>query len=386
MEKRRRNFHVSALKRKIMLTLMEHPKVAFSQILKALKWIDGNIYEDHQNTHVYIIPAGIFQQIRIELKNTVGKKVARSLLYHLNQSSADSIIKDAIEQDFKGKDLFRYFLGIMGLFGWGFSEQWDFDPEIGSGTITISNFPKSNSIQPEPVHDDFAGIIARALQMSYGGNYEVTEINCCEMAEDAVDCSYEIKPLGEQSRAMGSKAEMQNVDELDAKQIANPEEFDNIISRFSMPENGILMLGHDGTPKRVVIKDVPSINSMFLKTADLLGWKTVGPVCFRVGRNHVINELAGNDKIDLDFIQDYFRQLSYFGWGLFDVQPIDEKYHVIVRNHAFSAGFPVQQTATDYLVGGIINGLFERLKGKRVAVKELACQAKGEGQCLFEVT
>jgi predicted hydrocarbon binding protein len=377
---------VSTIKRKLYLTLIEHPKVVFSQILKSLKWVDGNVYEEHQNTHLYIFPAEIFQEIRLEIRNTVGKKVAYNLLYSLNQLSADLIIKDAIEQNFNSKDLFRYFLGIMGLFGWGFSKQFDFDPETGNGMITISNFPKLNINQIEPVHDDFAGIIARALQLSFGGNYDVHEITCCEMTSEALDCSYQIKPLAEKSRRIESKAEIQHVEELDVKEVINPEEFNSFIGQLSMPENGVLMLEENGTFKRIVIKDVQSINSMFLKTADLIGWKTMGSICFRVGRNHVIKELEGKGQIDLEFVHNYLHRLTLFGWGFFDIQANESKYHLMFWKHPFTTGFPPQQSATDYLVGGIINGLFELLEGKRVNVKEVECMAKGDNRCLFEVT
>ena len=275
--------------------------------------------------------------------------------------------------------------GSPSNFGWGFTKQFDFDPESGNGMITIACFPKCNNIQIEPVHDDFAGIIARALQLSFGGNHDIHEINCCEMAHEALECSYQIKPLVERFRGMESKAEMQHVAELDAKTITNPEDFNSFIGQLSMPENGVLMLDDKGAFKRIVIKDVLSINSMFLKTADLIGWKTIGPVCFRVGRNHVIKEHEGKSQIDLEFIREYLRRLSMFGWGLFDIQASENKYHVMFWNHPFTTGFPPQQTATDYLVGGIINGLFELLKGKRVIVKEVECLAKGDNRCLFEV-
>lgn len=376
---------MSTIKKKLYLTLIEHPKVVFSQILKGLKCVDGNVYEEHQNTHLYIFPAEIFQEIRLEIRNTVGKKLACNLLYSLNQLSADLIIKDAIEQNFNSKDLFRYFLGIMGLFGWGFSKQFDFDPETGNGMITITNFPKLNIIQIEPVHDDFAGIIARALHLSFGENYDVKEITCCEMSSEALDCSYQINPLAEKSRGMESKAEIQNIEEFDAERITNSEEFNSFIGQLSMPENGVLMLEENGAFKRIVIKDVQSINSMILKTADLIGWKTMGSICFRVGRNHVIKELEGKGQIDLEFIRDYLHRLTLFGWGLFDIQTSDGKYHVMFWNHPFTVGFPPQQIATDYLVGGIINGLFELLEGKRVNAKEVECLAKGDNRCLFEV-
>jgi predicted nucleic acid-binding protein len=67
---------LSAIKRKLFLRLIEHPKLVFSQILKALKWKGGLAYEDHQDTHLYILPAEILQEIRIELRNTVGKKLS----------------------------------------------------------------------------------------------------------------------------------------------------------------------------------------------------------------------------------------------------------------------------------------------------------------------
>lgn len=51
--------------------LIEHPKVVFSQVLKGLKWKDGNVYEDHQDTHLYIVPAEIFQEIRMELRSGI---------------------------------------------------------------------------------------------------------------------------------------------------------------------------------------------------------------------------------------------------------------------------------------------------------------------------
>lgn len=307
------------------------------------------------------------------------------MLYHLNQSSAESIIKDAMEQDFKGKDLFRYFLAVISLFGWGSSEQFDFDPETGCGTIIITHFPKLSIAQSEPIHDDFAGIIARALELSFSGKYDVIETKCCEMTTEGQECSYQIKPAAEGYQGMESKVEVQHIDRLDTKTMKNPEEFDKFVTQFSMPEDGILLLGENDELKRIVIKDVASINSMFLKTADLIGWKTIGSVCFRVGRDHVLKELKGKDRIDIEFIQDYLKKLTLFGWGFFDLQTGEGKYHVVLWNNPFTSGFPMQQFSTDYLVGGIICGLFEILKKTRVSVKELECTAKGDSRCLFEV-
>nr|MDO8113223.1 V4R domain-containing protein [Candidatus Sigynarchaeota archaeon] len=378
---------MSVLKRKLYLSLIEHPKLIQKQIFKALKWKDGNVYEDHQNTHMYILPAGIFQEIRIELRNTIGKKLARNLLYSLNQLSADAIIKDAIEQDFKGKELFKYFCAIMSLFGWGYAEHLDFDSSTGNGTITISRFPQSNIPQQEPVHDDFAGILARAFELSYGGKYEVKETKCSEMAGGGQECTYQIIPLKEGTQVMGSKVDVLQIEKLDAKSIVNPEEFDKLIDQLSMPENGVLMLGEKSAARRLVIKDVASINSMFLKTADLLGWKTMGPVLFRVGRSHLLKDLPSTERMDIAAIKAYLRKLTLFGWGIFDVaQKGESTYHVVLTRNPFTAGMPLQQVATDYLIGGFISGMFESLAGKRVTVKETECAVKGDKHCLFEVS
>ncbi|MBN2152714.1 MAG: hypothetical protein JW839_14780 [Candidatus Lokiarchaeota archaeon] len=378
---------MSAIKRKLYLGLIEHPKLVFSQVLKGIKWKDGNVYEDHQNTQLYILPAGIFPEIRIELRNTLGKKLARNLLYSLNQSSADTVIKDAIDQEFKGKDLFKYFCAVMSLFGWGFAERIDFDASTRSGTVVIARFPQSNLPQAEPVHDDFAGIIARAIELTYEGKFDVKETKCCEVAGAGHECTYEIMPLKQGAQVMDSKVEVRPLARWDAKGIENPEDFARFMDQVSMPENGVLMLGEKDAAKRIVIKDVESINSMFLKTANLLGWKTVGPVLFRVGRNHLLNDLAGAGRMDVASIKGYLRRLTLFGWGNFEVEQAGEgAYRVALTRNPFTAGLPPQPVATDYLIGGFISGLFESLAGGRVNVKEVECAAKGDGRCLFEVS
>ena len=377
---------MSLIKRKLFLKFIEHPKLVFTQILKALKWQDGRVYEDHQNSHLFILPAEILAEIRLELQSIVGKKVAKNMLYNLNQLSADAIIKDAIEQDFKEKDLLRYFLAIMSLFGWGSAEQFEFDPVTGKGIVSISRFPQSSKPQPEPVHDDFSGILARALELSYGKKCEVREISCCEMGKGDV-CTYEIQPITEGSPAMVSKIDIQDQAKLDAKNISSPPDFERLIEQISMPESGVLVYGEKNALKRLIIKDVASINSMFLKTADLIGWKTIGPICFRVGRNTALNEIAKKKPLDLKKITDYLQELSYFGWGLFNLEDKGSGiYYVIVTNSPFTAGFPIQQTATDYLLAGVLEGLFEALEGNRVNVKEVECTAKGDKRCLFEIT
>jgi predicted hydrocarbon binding protein len=292
-----------------------------------------------------------------------------------------------MEQDFKEKDVLRYFLAIMALFGWGFAEQMEFDPVTGTGTIKIARFPKLIAAQPDPVHDDFSGILARAFQLSFGGKYDVKEMNCCEMTPTGQECVYQIHPLKEGSRGMESKAEVQQVDKVDTKKIENPLEFDKLMDQFSMPESGVLMVGGKPVAKRIVIKDVASINSMFLKTADLIGWKTMGPVCFRVGRNYMLKDMGSKEKIEIKDVEDYLRKLSYFGWGIFEVQKKPgSTYLVVLTNNPFTSGFLAQQVSTDYLVGGFISGLFELLEGKRVNVKEIECVAKGDKRCVFEVT
>nr|MDO8084725.1 V4R domain-containing protein [Candidatus Sigynarchaeum springense] len=377
---------MSALKRKLYLSLIEHPKLVFSQVLKGIKWQDGNVYEDHQNTHIYIIPADIFPEIRIELRNTVGKKLARNLLYSLNQLSADTVIKDAIDQEFKGKDLFKYFCAVMSLFGWGFAEHIDFDPSVG-GLVTITHFPQSSTTQPEPVHDDFAGIIARALALTYEKKYEVKETKCCEMMGTGPECTYQITPLKEGTQTLGSKVDVKHFEKLDAKNIVNPEDFDKLIDQMAMPENGVLMLGEKDSAKRVVIKDVESINSMFLKTADLIGWKTIGPILFRVGRNHLLKDIGSTSRMDVEAIKIYLHKLTLYGWGIFEIKQTGEgTYQVVLTKNPFTAGFPVQQAATDYLIGGFLSGMFESLACGRVTVKEIECSAKGDGRCLFEVS
>ncbi len=370
----------------MFLKFIEHPKLVFAQILKALKWQNGRVYEDHQNQHLFIFPADILADIRLELQTIVGKKVAKNLLYNLNQLSADAIIKDAIEQDFKERDLLRYFLAIMALFGWGSSDLLEFDPATGKGIVTIARFPQSEKPQLEPVHDDFSGILARALELSYGQKLEVRETKCCEMGAGQT-CTYEIQPLTEGTHALESKIDVQAQAKLDVKAINSPAEFDKLVDQFSMPESGVLVFGEKDALKRLIIKDVASINSMFLKTADLIGWKTIGPICFRVGRNAAIKELSAKKPLDLKKVKEYLHQLSLFGWGMFELQ---EKgpgiYHMIVTNSPFSVGFPVQQTATDYLLGGVLEGTFEIFSGKRVNVKELECTAKGQKNCLFEIS
>ncbi len=377
---------MSAIKRKLFLKFIEHPKLVFAQILKALKWQNGRVYEDHQNQHLFIFPAEILQEIRIELQAIVGKKVAKSMLYNLNQLSADAIIKDAIEQDFKGKDLLRYFLAIMALFGWGSAEQFEIDPATGKGILIIARFPQSTKPQSEPVHDDFSGIVARALELSFNKKYEVKETKCCEMGPGQV-CTYEIQPLTEGAHALESKVNVEDQAKLDAKAISSPVEFEKLVDQMSMPEGGVLMFGERDALHRLIIKDVASINSMLLKTADLIGWKTIGPICFRVGRNTALHDLAAKKPLDLKKVKDYLQQLSYFGWGLFELQDKGAGvYHVIVTNTPFTVGFPLQQTATDYLVGGVLEGAFETFAGKRVNVKELECTAKGDKRDLFEVS
>ncbi|HMF32255.1 MAG TPA: V4R domain-containing protein [Candidatus Lokiarchaeia archaeon] len=366
---------------------MEHPKLVFNQILKSLKWETGRIYEDHQNSLLYVVPADIFQEIRIEMRAIVGSKVAKSLLYGLNQISADMIIQDGKEMGFAGNDLLRYFLAIMTLFGWGDVKSIEFNPDECEGSLTLARFPQSRVLQTEPVHDDFSGILARAIDLSFGKQCSVAEVSCCEVARDTHECIYEIHSTPASSGTLESQVEVESIGKTDAKLIPVTAEFEEFRNRFSMPEDGVLMLSEGDKLERIVVKDVVSINSMLLKTADIIGWKTIGAMVYRVCRNYVIHDLEGRDSLTLDDIRDYLHKFSLFGWGLFEVQDEGgDAYQVTLENAPFTAGFPLQQTATDYLVGGLLAGLFEKLIKSQVTVKELECTAKGDPHCVFDVT
>jgi hypothetical protein len=66
-----------------MLSFMEHPKLISRKILDSIKWKDGNLFEDHQNTKLYIMPIDLLQKVRRELITILGIKVAKNLLYYL---------------------------------------------------------------------------------------------------------------------------------------------------------------------------------------------------------------------------------------------------------------------------------------------------------------
>lgn len=386
---------MSSLVKNLYLKFMEHPAMVFSKILKSLRWERGNVYENHQNTHVYIFPARIFQEIRLEVRAILGSKVARPVLYNFNQMSAEAIVRDGREMGFEGTKLIRYFLAVLALFGWGFVEEFEFDPDTSRGQVRVQNFPKSGEVQPEPVHDDFRGIFARVLELVHHGQYQLIETACCEM-EGTAACIYEVSMGVDPEALLQSPVTLQPETSVDAKSIPKNKAFKSFLKQFSMPENGVLVFASPGMPgvDRVVIKDVASINSMFLQTADLLGWKTVGPIVFRVARNFVLNTLPAARAFSREALEAYLQHLTWFGWGEFTLQQGGAgtsaegvECVVTLENAPFTRGFPARtRVPTDYLVRGLLSGLFERHLGARVRVTETACVAMGAPRCEFAVT
>ncbi len=365
---------------------MEHPALAYSQVLKALKWHDGRVYEDHQNTPLYIIPAPVFQNIRLELREVVGKRVAESILYPFNQLSADTIIRDGKGFGFHDMELVRYFLAIMALFGWGFASEFEFDPESKRGTIIIQDFPTSGSCQDEPVHDDFRGILARALQLAFGGEYTLTELSCCEIEGSHETCVYDIRPVERDQAALSSKMELVRVPPVDAKNFPKNTQFRDFRRQLKMPKNGVLELENETGSLRVVIKDLASINSMILKTIDLIGEKTVGGAIFRVGRSAILRQFQTIPKLDLSTIRKYLAELSLFGWGLFEILEMgDGTTEIVLQNSPFVHGFPRVEYSADFLIRGVLMGLFEKTTDRRAQVTEIECEARGDSQCRFRI-
>ncbi|MHA1733406.1 MAG: V4R domain-containing protein [Promethearchaeota archaeon] len=366
---------------------MEHPARAYHALLKSLRWDAGRVYEDHQHTRLYIMPAGIVQEVRLELRETVGSKVAGSILYEFNRLSADAIVRDARGIGFKGRDLARYFFAIMALFGWGFVTEFELDEDSGRGTLVLENFPKSARPQREAVHDDFRGIFARALELVYGREFSVVETSCCEIDGSRDTCIYDIRPRAGERPVLGSGVSLTPVEPVDAKAIPKNREFRNLVKRISMPENGVLVLDDAHGGERVVIKDVASINSMVLKTADLIGWKTVGGALFRVGREHGLRGFGDARLSTIDDIKAHLELLGFFGWGLVELAPGGGgKYNISVKNSPFVEGIPPDaESGVCLLLKGVLSGMFEKVTGKRVRVEEVECVAKGDASCRFSI-
>ncbi|GAB4307841.1 MAG: hypothetical protein Kow0069_05690 [Promethearchaeota archaeon] len=386
---------MSGVKRSIYLKFLKHPSLVSGVILKSLRWRDGNVWENHQNTQVYVVPAQVFAEIRKELRATVGAKVASSILYTFNQASADSIVRDAEAMGFNPEQRLRYFLAVMALFGWGFAIS-NLDPETGEGELVLRDFPRdelAEEREPEPVHDDFRGILARALHLCYGTHHDVREVDCCESVDDPRTCRFVVSATTTPPRELERRACVEPLPEVDAGSIPKDPEFRNFRKRLKMAENGVLVLGPgapeaepapETTEERVVIKDVLSINAMFAQAADLLGWATVGPVVFRVGRNYALNAVSGRSSVDEGDVDAYLRKFTLCGWGNFSAAPKEgsapRQWVVTLENSAFCAGLPsTTGEPVDYLVRGLLAGLYEAATGTRVVVRETACAATATG-------
>lgn len=370
---------MSKIKRKLMLSFLERPKMVSKIILKSIKWKDGNLYENHQNTLIYILPADLLQRIRREMIATVGMDLAQNLLYHLNQLSADMIIRDAEDMDFKGHDKIRYFCAIMSIFGWGDCSNFTYDPDSKTGVIIMRDFPVIKQEYKVPIHYDFCGITARVIKLVYDDDVIVEETECAADGSDI--CRLIIKPPSLAESRAAANLDLENFADFDVKALKDVEEFIALRDKIRMTEPGVLMLDEDN---RIVIKDVISINSMIKANFDNLGRKMVGGVLYRCARESEFP--FATQCCEIDEIRAVLKNLSFLGWGQYNLEDVDDMFTVRVQNSPFTRGIPDGEFPVCYIIGGTLHQIFEKyLKTSKIMVKETSCICCGASECVFEI-
>lgn len=358
---------------------MEHPKLISRKILDSIKWKDGNLFEDHQNTQLYIMPIDLLQKVRRELITILGIKVAKNLLYYLNKYSADLIIHDADELGFKEDEKVRYFFAIMALFGWGNVAEYSFDKAKSTGKFIMQNFPEINERVDYPIHFDFCGIVSRIIELVYNQQVLVREIKCIATGSDC--CEYEILPNLEQSDQKFNLA-LANIPMIDAKTIPSHEEYEKMLNTISMETEGVLLIDNKD---RVIIKDIVSINSMINAISKQIGAKTLGAICYRMGKDtkfHFPLECSTIDELTAILFK-----ISLMDWGLFSVSKSEQgNYKITLKNSPFVIGLEKQESPICYVVAGVLHKIFEYfISGKKLIVKETKCVAIGYNECEFEI-
>ncbi|MBD3353274.1 MAG: hypothetical protein GF364_17470 [Candidatus Lokiarchaeota archaeon] len=371
---------MSSIKRKLMLMFLKHPKMVSNNILNSIHWKDGNLFEDHQNTQVYILPADFLSLVKRELIEIVGNKVSKVLIYYLNQYSADLIVKDAKEMGFMRFDIIKYFCSIMALFGWGHPSTFIFNPESSAGTIKLYNFPSVSELFESPVHYEFAGIAARVIKLVYNIDVGIEETKCIAMGEEF--CEFNISAVDPEKYKPKFDLELEKVQQINAESIPRYIKFKKFLDSISMDETGVLNT-QDGY--RVIIKDVISINSMMNAFSDTLGAKTLGGILYRCGMSlkfpfdsvcHTIGDL--NQLLE---------RISLLGWGKFRLIKQDQNEFIIeLENSAFTLGLPIGEHATCHVISGLLHNVIENYLCKKIlVVKEEKCKAKGDNICRFNV-
>ncbi len=380
-----RGFGTSLIRRKLMLKFMEHPKLVFKTIMHSLKWQNGSIYENHQNNHLFILPADAIQMIRREILNIIGPVASKNLLYYLNQLSADFIMKDAEDMGFMKKEKLQYFFAIMTLFGWGDIIDWNYDEVTKMGIIKIVNFPKPSEPFSYPVHFDFAGICARAIELVYNDKVLVQEVLCTEVS--GIECHYKIAPIDPLIPVPAFKIFFEPTEKIDASLIPDYDPFEKFLDALSMPEKGILMVNERN---RYVIKDVLSINSMIHANAEILGGKTIGAIIYRCARG--MKFYFSVPCQNLSDVRSVLNNLSLMGWGLFELIETSEgsdnakrSFKVLVKNSVFSASVPKGGATMCYGIAGVLHSIFEEFLKVQIRVKEEKCVVKGDPICEFQI-
>ena len=375
---------MSIIKRKLMLKFIEHPKLIYKKILESIKYFEGNLFENHQNTMLYILPADLLQIIRRELINTVGLNVAKNLLYDLNQLSADTIIQDAEDMGFKGIENVRYFFSIMALFGWGDGFNFKFDPETSTGNVILKNFPIVDQNAKFQLHYDFAGIMARMFKIVFDKDLFVEEVLCKSKGDEY--CEFKIYPMREEEKQKQNlskyKQTVAQVSKKDAKSFPPFETFDKFIDEITMDEVGVLKYKGES---RLVIKDVQSINSMVYAVSSILGRKTMGAILYRCGMR---TKLPFTTQVKtLDDLKDSLSKLSLFGLGIFEVINNDsQNIKIILKNSPFAIGLPTEDTPICWVMAGILHQIIQNYLDKKIlSIKEVECIATGKDKCVFEI-
>lgn len=362
-----------------MLTFLERPKMISKMILKSIKWKNGNLFENHQNTLLYILPADLLQKIRREMINMVGIKIAQNLLYDLNQLSADLIIADAEDMKFEGFEKIRYFCSIMALFGWGDCSDFHYDHETKTGSVILKDFPKLENPTNQVVHYDFCGITARIIKIVYNDVVVVEETQCA--ATGAAFCKFIIKPDTAHSQRMSTDLHLQNFPTYDASDLDDVKKFLQFRDNIKMVDPGILRYENRN---RIVIKDVISINSMINANFKNLGRKMVGGLLYRCAKDVKMPFSTG--ATTFEEIQEILDKCSLMGWGNFEITSDGEDFKVKLMNSPFTRGFPKGDVPVCFIAGGLLHQIFQNYYDTpKILIKETSCEALGDPFCLFEI-
>jgi len=375
-----------------MLKFIEHPKLIYKKILKSVRYYEGNLYEDHQNAQLYMLPADLLQIIRRELINTVGLNVAKNLLYELNQFSADAIISDAEEFGFKGMEKVRYFFSIMALFGWGDGFGFEYNETNLNGKVVLKNFPIIDQKVEYVLHYDFAGLMARMFKLVFDHDVFIEEIKCKAKGDE--NCEFKITPISEDVRKKQEtiKYNKQKImlPKIDVKSAHSFKLFDELLDNISMSEVGVLKYKDK---YRVVIKDVQSINSMVNAVSQILGRKTMGAIQYRCGMQTLLPSIFEFNP--RESLQEALNKLSLLGLGKYNViegintsneSTSNGNLKIEVQNSPFGAGIPIKDKPICWVISGILHNIIQNVYEKKIfAVKEVECIASGHENCVFEV-